>query len=232
VRLRRGRSPLRDRRGPPHSGARQDPRLEQGNLLNIGIHRTPEAKYLAWVDADIMFRRHDWAVATLHALQHYDVVQPWGDAYDLGPNGEHIAHHRSFCRQYFHRLPMFAASVPYGRGNGGFEHPHPGYAWAITRQAFDWLGGLYELGGMGSGDHHMALALIGEAERSMPAGTTDAYRAEVRRWQARALRHINLNIGYVPGTIEHLFHRHKTDRGYQSRWCMFVKHARSIRWRT
>ena len=32
-----------------------------------------------------MFRRDDWAMATLHALQHYDVVQPWSDAYDLGP---------------------------------------------------------------------------------------------------------------------------------------------------
>ena len=38
------------------------------------------------------------------------------------------------------------------------------------------------------------------------------------------MRHINRNIGYVPGTIEHLFHGRKSDRGYQSRWDMFVQH--------
>ena len=27
------------------------------------------------------------------------------------------------------------------------------------------------------------------------------------------LRHINRNIGYVQGTVEHLFHGRKTDRG-------------------
>ncbi len=39
------------------------------------------------------------------------------------------------------------------------------------------------------------------------------------------MRHINRNIGYVPGTIEHLFLVRKSDRGYQSRWEIFVKNA-------
>jgi hypothetical protein len=194
------------------------------NLLNIGVHRTPEAQYIAWIDADIIFRRDDWAIATLRALQHYDVVQPWSDAYDLGPHGEHIAHHRSFCRQFFHRQPLVATHRPYWHGDGGpHTYPHSGYAWAMTRQAFDWLGGLFELGGMGSGDHHMSLALIGEGDASVPGGVADAYRREVKRWEGRALRHVNRNIGYVPGTVEHLFHGRKTDRGYQSRWEMFVQ---------
>ena len=196
------------------------------NLLNIGVHRTPEAKYIAWIDADVIFRRDDWALSTVRALQHYDVVQPWSDAYDLGPNDEHIAHHRSFCRQFFHGAPMVATSGPYWHGDGGpHVYPHSGYAWAMTRQAFDWVGGLFEQGGMGSGDHHMALALIGEADASIPASIPDAYRREVKRWESRAVRHINRNIGYVPGTVEHLFHGRKSDRGYQSRWDMFVKHG-------
>jgi hypothetical protein len=192
------------------------------NLLNIGVHRTREAQYIAWIDAVILFRREDWAMAT---LQHYDVIQPWSDAYDLGPNDEHIAHHRSFCRQLFHRQKMVPTSRPYWHSDGGPNvYPHSGYAWAMTRQAYDWLGGLFELGGMGSGDHHMALGLIGEANGSVPGGVSDAYRQEVRRWEGRALRHINGNIGYVAGTVEHLFHGRKSDRGYQSRWEMFIKH--------
>lgn len=194
------------------------------NLLNIGIHRTPEAKYIAWIDADVLFRRPDWAMATLHALQHYDVVQPWTDAIDLGPNDEVMQAHKAFCRQWFLRQPVIGKENWKWAG-GRYDYPHPGYAWAITRQAYDWVGGLFELGGMGSGDYHMALGLIGKAHYSLGAGVSDGYRREVTRWQERALRHINFNIGYVQGTIEHLFHGRKDDRGYETRWGMFVKHG-------
>jgi hypothetical protein len=213
--------------GVNHIAVRAKTRVwNKENLLNIGVHRTPEARYIAWIDADVVFRREDWALATLQALQHYDVLQPWSDAYDLGPNGEHMAVHRSFCRQYFHRQPMVPTCHPYWNGDGGPNiYPHSGYAWAMTRQAFDWVGGLFELGGMGSGDHHMALALIGRADASVPAGVHETYRREVERWEGRALRHINRNIGYTAGTIEHMFHGRKSDRGYHSRWEMFVKNA-------
>lgn len=195
------------------------------NLLNIGVYRVPEAKYIAWIDADVIFRRPDWAEATVNALQHYHVVQPWSDAYDLGPNGEHIAHHQSFAKQFFYRKPLVPEGKPWWQGDGGpYVYPHSGYAWAWTREVFEWLGGLFELGGMGSGDHHMALALAGLADYSMPIGTSPAYRREVKRWEERALLHVNRNIGYVWGTIEHLFHGRKIDRGYLSRWEMFVKH--------
>lgn len=215
------------RDGARHIGVRAKTRgWNKENLLNLGIQRTPEAQYIAWIDADVIFRRPDWAAATVRALQHYDVVQPWSDAYDLGPSDEHLAHHRSFCRQWFHRHPVVPTGSGFWQGDGGpYVYPHSGYAWAMTRDAYDRLGGLFELGGMGSGDHHMALALIGEGAASMPAGTTEAYRREVLRWQDRALCHVNFNIGYVPGTIEHLFHGRKADRGYQSRWDMFVRHA-------
>jgi hypothetical protein len=212
--------------GVRHIGVRAKTRgWIKENLLNLGIQRTPEAQYIAWIDADIIFRRSDWAVATVRALQHYDVVQPWSDAYDLGPEGEHIGHHRSFCRQFFFRQKLVPTGPHFWLGNGGpYTYPHSGYAWAMTRDAYDRLGGLFELGGMGSGDHHMALALVGEADASMPQGASASYRREVKRWEARALRHINRNIGYVGGTVEHLFHGRKSDRGYQSRWDLFVRH--------
>src|ERR1700730_16853916 len=54
-------------------------------------------------------------------------------------------------------------------------NPHTGYAWAWTQGALDGIGGLFELGGMGSGDHHMALALVDLADRSLPEGCGDEY---------------------------------------------------------
>jgi hypothetical protein len=210
--------------GVRHIGVRANTRVwNKENLLNIGIHRTPEAKYIAWVDADVLFRRADWAVSTIRALQHYNVIQPWSDALDMGPHDEVIQHHRSFCRQWFIRQPV-VGKENWKWAGGKYDFPHPGYAWAMTRQAYDWVGGLFELGGMGSGDYHMALSFIGKADYSMAGGVSDAYRREVKRWEERARSHINLNVGYVQGTIEHLFHGRKDDRGYETRWGMFVRH--------
>ncbi len=196
------------------------------NALNIGISRVPDARYIATSDSDIFHRRASWAAETVQALQHYDVVQPWSDAYDLGPNDEHIQHHVSFCRQYLNGQPVAPRGPKWWKFSGGpYDYPHSGYVWAWTRQALDWLGGLFEVGGMGSGDHHMALALAGQGTSSLPGGCSAPYREHVMRWQARALAHINGNIGYVPGTIEHRFHGRKADRGYLSRWDMFIRHG-------
>lgn len=197
------------------------------NLLNIGIGRLPEdARHIAWLDADIHFRRRDWAAETVHALQLYPVVQPWSDCYDLGPNDEHLAHHVSFCRQVFHGAPVVPGGKGFWKSDGGpYAYPHSGYGWACTREFLDATGGLIEIGGMGSGDHHMALALVGRGDASMPAGTPRGYERHILRWQQRALAAAQRRLGYVPGTIEHAFHGRKPDRKYVPRWGMFVRHG-------
>jgi hypothetical protein len=191
------------------------------NLLNIGISRLPEDwKYAAWLDADIRFRRSDWAAETVHALQVYDVVQPWCDCYDLGPHDEHLFAHRGFCRQWRERRPI----VQGPNATEGFAFAHPGYAWAAKRQALEWLGGLIDTAVLGAADHHMALALIGRAGDSIPGNMTAGYRAPLLRWQARAMQHIAGNIGCVPGTIEHAWHGSKDRRAYVDRWQILSRH--------
>jgi hypothetical protein len=190
------------------------------NLINLAIQRLPKDwKYVAWVDGDITFRRPHWAVETVQALQQYPIVQPWSDAYDLGPNDEHLQHHKSFVRQWWLDEPVVATGEKFWKFNHGpYDYPHPGYAWAATRQAIEWLGGLFELSGMGSADHHMALSLIGQADKSLPGNVNPSYVKHLKQWEARALHHINHNIGFVHGTIEHSFHGRKNDRQYISRW--------------
>ena len=196
------------------------------NLINIGISRLPaDWKYVATADADIAFRRPGWATETVHALQQYDVVQPWSDAYDLGPNDEHIQHHKSFCHQWWHKQPICPEGSKFWNFDGGpYTYPHSGYVWGYTRSAIEWLGGMFEYAAMGAGDHHMALALVGKVERSVPGGVGASYLAHLKRWEARALHHINMNIGFVHGTIEHSFHGRKVDRKYVDRWQMILEH--------
>lgn len=212
--------------GVDHIGVRAVTRpWNKENLLNIGIRRHPEAKYIAWIDADVLFRNPNWAEQTVHALQHHDVVQPWSDAYDLGPNGEHMGVHRSFAKLWSEGKPVCAMDKGWWKFDGGpYEYAHTGYAWAMTRQAYDWLGGLFEVGGMGSGDHHMALAFVGRADKSVPGEASEGYLKALKVWEDRARTHINGNVGYVGGTVEHMFHGRKPDRQYVGRWDMFVKH--------
>ena len=186
------------------------------NLLNIGISRLPQDwKYVAWIDADIAFRRAGWAAETVHALQQYDVVQPWTDCYDLGPRDEHLQAHRSFCKQWMDQQPV---------GPGPYRFAHPGYAWAATRGALEHLGGLVETAALGAADHHMALALAGKMEQSLPGGIEPGYVRPIALWQARATAHIAGNIGCIPGTIEHSWHGAKTRRRYVDRWQVLVRH--------
>ncbi|MBV9859829.1 MAG: hypothetical protein JO038_06975 [Alphaproteobacteria bacterium] len=190
------------------------------NLVNLALARLPPNwKYAAWIDADICFRKPGWASETVHALQQYDIVQPWSDCYDLGPNDDHLEAHHSFCRLWHKGAPI----VPAGRP--GYAFAHPGYAWAARRDALEHLGGLIETAALGAGDHHMALALIGRVRDSVPAHVSAGYLAPLLQWQERAERHLTRNIGYVPGTIEHAWHGPKQGRRYVDRWGILVRHG-------
>lgn len=294
------------------------------SLLRIGMQRLdPDWKYVVWTDADIMFRKPDWGYEVVHALQIYDVIQPWSDAYDLGPNDEHLAAYKSFLHQWWngqsvvygvdpkrsdfqkrimglapstlhptqksevsrqlgkgsvpnapkadgsadsttshsHRphkpkkhhdrccccccddIPCYcppcpppyygavgqaanlASRVPWWKRDGGpHEYPHTGYAWAATRHAIESVGGIFDLAAMGAADYHMALALVGYADRSVPGRVHPAYRKHLMEWQERALRDINYNLGFIQGTIEHRFHGRKSDRRYIDRWQIILEH--------
>lgn len=196
------------------------------SLMNIGIARLPHsAQYIATLDADIQFRREGWATSTIRALDLYPVVQPWDKAYDLGPHDEHIQTHTSFCAVYHAGGPVVPNAVKFWQNNGGpYAYPHSGFAWAWKREVLDRLGGLLEIGGMGSGDHHMALAFTGNVDASVPDTVHPHYIDALKRWEARAATHVCGKLGFVHGTIEHLFHGRKGNRNYLGRWDMFVKH--------
>ena len=197
------------------------------NLLNIGICRLPaDAAFIGTFDADIAFRKPGWANEAIAALDLYPVVQPWQNAYDLGPNDSHLQTHTSFASLWHGGKPVVAMGPNFWKFQGGpYDYSHSGYAWAWQRRALDLIGGLFEDAGMGSGDHVMALALVGAADRSFPGEVAQAYRKAVMTWQARALTHVNLKLGFVPGTIEHSWHGSKTRRAYVDRWDMFLRHG-------
>lgn len=186
------------------------------NLINLGIQRLPEDwKYVAWIDADIMFRHKHWASETVEYLQQYPIIQPWASCIDLGPNGEIIDRHKSFAYMVWHkRLTGVGA---------GYEFCHPGYAWAAKRSAIDRLGGLVDFAILGAGDHHMSLAMVGKVLWSIPKGMSEEYVDPLLEWQKRATSVTHKNLGYLSGAIEHFWHGNKEHRKYIDRWQILIK---------
>lgn len=190
-------------------------------LYNIGIQHLPrDWKVVGLFDGDIRFKRHDWAAEAVYASQHHPVLQPWEHCHDLGPEGEFMEVHYSFCRQW-EKEPESVGR----HGDGPYRFAHPGFAWVYTRDALEKIGGLIETAVLGAADHHQALALVGMAKDSLPGGLTDAYAKPIFQWEARCNQHIAGNIGFVPGTIEHDYHGQKAARGYVSRWDILKRHA-------
>ena len=196
------------------------------NALNLLLARLPaDWRYVAWIDADVTFARPEWAQETLHALQHFQVVQPWSQSLDLGPDGEIVPDASggeslpSMLRQYVEGRGWDRDARAYYSKHAG----HCGYAWAARREAIDALGGLMDFSILGANDHHMARALLGDVDNSVNRKMSLAFKTELRRWQARA-QALKRNVGYVPGTLFHHWHGPKKNRRYLDRWKILVEH--------
>jgi hypothetical protein len=206
---------------PNHIQLRSDQEVWQKEaMINVAVAKIismdPKVEGIAWIDADISFVRPDWALETMHALQHYDVVQMFDSAIDLGPKGEALHTHKSFGWVYLHEGRVSP------KWNKEYTFPHPGFAWAATRKFFDTVCGLMDFAICGSADHHMVYALLDRVEETVPVGVHPNYLKNLKIWQDRA-KNLQRNIGYVPGTILHHWHGPKTARGYQTRWDIITK---------
>jgi len=203
------------------------------NLINIAAQHMPENwKYMAWIDADVQFIRNDWVGETIQQLQHYDVVQMFSIALDLDPNHIPYGINYSFMHDYVNGVPdkIKTNNNGYyyetcGTTEGGLKvnRWHPGFAWAIKRNAFRDLGGLIDFAILGSADNHMARSLIGQAKKSVPNTVNAEYKNLINIWQDRAEKYIKRNVGYVSGTINHFFHGAKKNRKYADRWQILAK---------
>jgi hypothetical protein len=197
------------------------------NLVNIGLrHLPPNWRYVSWVDADVRFLNPDWARETLHALQHYAVVQPFEGAVDMGPHNNVFDSYSSFAKEFVNGSPpTILARSGYYSMYGKKPYAHPGYAWAARREFINNVGGLLDFAIVGAGDHHMALSMVGQAAASIPEKDIHSrYVARVLEWERCALK-ANMNIGYVRGTIAHHWHGPKARRQYWKRWDILTENG-------
>lgn len=175
------------------------------NLWNLAAGSTEKRK-LFFVDGDVLFSRRDILAAVSSALDEFDVIQPFSTASWLSKEGD-IERSR----------PSIAIALNRGL-RPELSTYHPGFSWAMTREAFDRLGGFYERHPLGSGDTAFAFALT-PGEPPWPKtpfhvfANTNSYRSYRLNAMAMAPR-----IGFIDGTVYHRWHGSWKNRRYEDRY--------------
>ena len=186
------------------------------NLINVAARYLPhDWKYMAWIDTDLEFQNKNWVRDTIEQLQTYKIVQLFSHCIDLGIKDETLQVHTGIFYAYCNG-EKYVTPTKYG------NYFHVGYAYAITKEAYNSIGGLLEFAVLGSADNHMALALLGLVDESINQKLHPNYKLLCKIFQERCEKHIKKNVGYVHGTILHNFHGNKVDRQYKSRWEILV----------
>jgi hypothetical protein len=179
---------------------------QKERLLNLLIERLPaNVDAIAWIDADVLLLNSYWAEVTRQTLASHLVAQLFSDGYDLKPDGqlERLRHSVGWA---------FAQGLP---GKLDFSRSHPGFAWAARADLLREYG-LYDCMVTGSGD---ALMLAGFAAEQLPMASqlNPAWEAHLRSWAQRVAGRTRGSLGYVPGSVLHLWHGSRTNRRYHQR---------------
>lgn len=204
----------------------RDEMFRKEGLQNLGAERLPlGARYVAFVDADMIFSRGDWCQETLHLLQHYDIIQMFSHYIDLGPAQQVIRQPTpSVLYSYYQGdtqvLPNPDLVQSYGGSTNNYLPGATGLAWAYRIEALDALGRLMDRAILGSADWYMCYALLQRDDfrlKEETAKVTPHYRDYLYSWITNAQR-IKANVGYMEGLAIHKWHGPKAKRGYSTRW--------------
>jgi hypothetical protein len=201
--------------------------------INLAVQRLPsDWKKVAWIDADCMPVRYDWANEALHLLEHFPVIQMWSQMQDLNSNHEAIGDVKASFGDYWLKngeYPEIKNHEPYYGGSSKRKYPGaPGLAWAMRREAWDQLGGLIDYCILGAGDYYMAHSLTGQLRRVVRPDQGRLgekmleweHRARTSLWQERPIMG---NLGVMQGLWYHFWHGPKANRLYGSREKILTK---------
>ena len=190
---------------------------QKERLLNLAEKLLPpSARYVIWLDADVLFENSDWIGQTVKVLQKNPICQPFARCVRLHRNQfEPDATNREIW-------PSFAFVHNTNRelaASDNFDlHGHTGFAWAARREIFGELG-LYDRAIAGTADHLMAHAAVGAIKHDCikRAFLSEAIKTNFARWGTEFARLVNGQVGFVPGELRHLWHGELKNRRYLDR---------------
>lgn len=210
--------------------------FQKENMINIGVANAkknyPDMHSFAWIDTDVRFFNPNLVQETLYKLNRYPVVQMWSRAIDLDPDGHPLEFNMPGNGTGIPHKSGVVYSMAYCYDNGIERDPkelgcrwHPGYAWAMTYECWDQLGGLYDRTPLGSGDHHMSMAFIGRPSEGIHGGVSQEYKDDFFKWSGRVKKVVGGRLGCVKGLLHHSWHGKKSNRKYVERWGILINNG-------
>jgi len=200
----------------------RDVMWQKERLLNIALRAVPrDCRKIAWLDCDIVFQQRDWARRTSDLLNRVVLAQPFQDVCDLGRHVplDELDHPDNDRRGHSLAYGLAVGAVDSGirdqamRGKGW----NCGLAWAARREVLQ-EHGFYDACILGSGDRAMVCAALGRFDYAwqfiqMNPRWTDHYLA----WARPYFESVRGSIGFLQGTLLHLWHGDLDERNYAGR---------------
>lgn len=201
---------------------------QKERLLNLAIRALPaECDKVVWLDADILFEEAGWVARTASLLERFVVVQPFSRSARLLPgessididtlpigSGEH---------ELLHGMAYGVAQKGLGAMHRYLVHGHSGYAWAARRSLLE-RHGLYDANVLGNGDLNIAHAMFGGSRYLKTERSSEHAARHLRRWADAFFEDVQGSVGFVEGTVYHLWHGKMADRRYIDRLDVLIEH--------
>jgi hypothetical protein len=202
---------------------------QKERLLNIALKSVPAtASIIAWLDCDVILGDLDWVAKAAVKLRDNDFVQLFSHAVDLNadevePRNEHVVISPSargiVSLKEIDEKQAFTIPQDNPKARRGIR----GLAWAGKRNIID-EHGFYDTLIIGSGDRAMAYAMYGRFNDLMHSLCMNEVRKKhYLRWADPFFKTVRGRVGYVPGTIYHLWHGEIENRRYATRHNMLSK---------
>lgn len=184
------------------------------SLLNIALKELPEdCDKVVWLDADILFEE-GWSEKTAQALETYCLVQPFSHLIRL-PQSNSLVSEDSIEKGFgegkaFH---SFGYGInTYGtKALGNFELHGAAGIMAARREILDTCG-FYDASIVGSGDLLTTQAAMNSTASVIFKWMSPAHLAHYLLWATRFYECVQGSVGYVKGTVTHLWHGSEDDK--------------------
>lgn len=199
---------IEDDRAMRVSGNKNNVMWQKERLLNMALKSLPpEYTNVAWIDCDILFGNVDWVEDCNRLLQQYKVVQLYDTAYRNGPDG---------------KIEMVSKGIvgricDIGKADLDLSKGIPGFAWAARREVLEKIGFL-DTQIIGGADSLMIYSFFGKRSGPVSSQMNEAWLDSYLEWADAAFSEVNRSVGFVPGTITHLYHGQMKNRSYNTRY--------------
>lgn len=182
---------------------------QKERLLSIALENLPaEYTNVAWLDCDILFENDNWVEDINNALDSFKVVQVYDKARRLQGDGNTGITSEGIVKvldsNKYQKVPNTMVGIT-------------GFGWAIRREIIDELKFL-DTQILGGADALMYFSFFGIKDSHVHNQLTAKWRSHINPWIDKAFELVSGSVGYVRGTITHLYHGTMQKRNYQGRY--------------